>query len=360
MLLSATGEQVRYIVRILASNLRIGAVRLSLLSALARAFVLSRPPGKEPAPERLDEEGGGKYWLSVKERTEMRRVEEEEEQKAAVKAQKKGGGKGKVKADPDAAVDNKTKEDKMKGKMKTKPRAQKSALELAVEDKFKRAEQLVRRVWAKHPNFGHLVEALLEGGLEELEERVGLSVGALPVSGGDKVRGPVADGLFFSSSAGVPLEPMLGSITRSFDDIYTRLGSRPFVSEAKLDGQRGQIHVWVGDKRPPGVAEDAGKWFLDEKTGRRVWVRMFSRHLEDMSEKYPDIGGTILVGRARPLCRSGTPTDSSAYRVSSSVQSRRKIRCATLSSTAKSSRSTRSREPSRLSRSSHVSHSMNI
>jgi DNA ligase-1 len=94
---------------------------------------------------------------------------------------------------------------------------------------------------------------------------------------------------------------MLGSITRSFDDIYTRLGSRPFVSEAKLDGQRGQIHVWVGDKRPPGVADNAGKWFTDDETGKKIWVRMFSRHLEDMSEKYPDIGGTILVSRRRLL-----------------------------------------------------------
>ncbi|GAA5976630.1 hypothetical protein JCM10908_005575 [Rhodotorula pacifica] len=275
LLLSATGEQVRYIVRILASNLRIGAVRLSLLSALARAFVVSRPPGKEPPLERLDEDGGGKYWLSAKERAEMRRVEQEEEEKAAAKATKKGGGKGKGKVKAESAEEEgeaiPTTEDKIKNKIKTKPRAQKSQLELRVEDKFKTAEQLVRRVWAKHPNFGHLVEALLEGGLEELENRVGLSVG-------------------------VPLEPMLGSITRSFDDIYTRLGSRPFVSEAKLDGQRGQIHVWVGEKRPPGVADNAGKWFVDEKgtTGRKVWVRMFSRHLEDMSEKYPDIGGTIL------------------------------------------------------------------
>ncbi|GAA5865284.1 hypothetical protein JCM3774_004922 [Rhodotorula dairenensis] len=271
LLLSATGEQVRYVVRILASNLRIGAVRLSLLSALARAFVVSRPPGKEPPPELLDEEGGGRYWLSSKERSEMRRVEEDEEAKAATRSQKKGGGKGKGKAkaepaDADSAVSS---EDKVKNKVKTKPRALKSQIELAVEDKFKRAEQLVRKVWAKHPNFGHLVEALLEGGLEQLEETVGLSVG-------------------------VPLEPMLGSITRSFDDIYTRLGSRPFVSEAKLDGQRGQIHVWVGDRRPPGVADAAGKWFAGDRTGKKVWVRMFSRHLEDMSEKYPDIGGTIL------------------------------------------------------------------
>ncbi|EGU12675.1 DNA ligase [Rhodotorula toruloides ATCC 204091] len=205
LLLSSSGEQVRYIVRILVSNLRIGAVRLTLLTALARAFCLSRPKGREPSEES---------------------------------------------------------------------EAQKGQLELEVDEKLKRAEACVRRVWARHPNFGHLVEALLEGGLEQLEERVGLSIG-------------------------VPLEPMLGSITRSLDDIYTRLGSRPFVSEAKLDGQRGQIHVWVGDSRPEGVAEGSGKWFVDEESGRRAWVRMFSRHLEDMTEKYPDVGGTILGILAR-------------------------------------------------------------
>lgn len=190
LLLSATGEQVRYIVRILASNLRIGAVRLSLLSALARAFVVSRPPGKEPPSELLDGEGGGRYWLSATERAEMRRVEDEEEAKAATKAQKRGVGnapkaKGKVKAEPvdagGATLPTGTSaEDRGKNKVKAKPRAQKSRIELAVEDKFKRAEQLVRKVWAKHPNFGHLVEALLEGGLEQLEESVGLSVGELP------------------------------------------------------------------------------------------------------------------------------------------------------------------------------------
>ncbi|KPV76644.1 uncharacterized protein RHOBADRAFT_13310, partial [Rhodotorula graminis WP1] len=178
LLLSAQHEQVRFVVRILASNLRIGAVRLTLLTALARAFCLSRPEG---ATWERDE----RYEVSEEERAGMREL--------------------------------------------------------------KRAEALVRRVWARHPNFGDVVGALLTGGLGELEERVGLSVG-------------------------IPLEPMLGSITRSLSDIYTRLGSRPFVSEAKLDGQRGQIH-----------------------TGARVWMRAFSRHLEDMSDKYPDIGYSVLA-----------------------------------------------------------------
>lgn len=65
-------------------------------------------------------------------------------------------------------------------KQKTKPRAQRSAIELAVEDKLQRAEALVRRVWARHPNFEDIAGALLAGGLAELEERVGLSVGACP------------------------------------------------------------------------------------------------------------------------------------------------------------------------------------
>ncbi|BGO90108.1 hypothetical protein NBRC10512_004046 [Rhodotorula toruloides] len=257
LLLSSSGEQVRYIVRILVSNLRIGAVRLTLLTALARAFCLSRPGRKEPSEE-------SEYWITAKERKEMAKVDREEEEKASAKKAK--GGKGKAKEEEGGG--------KAAPKIKNKPKAQKGQLELEVDEKLKRAEACVRRVWARHPNFGHLVEALLEGGLEELEERVGLSVG-------------------------VPLEPMLGSITRSLDDIYTRLGSRPFVSEAKLDGQRGQIHVWVGDSRPGGVAEGSGKWFVDEESGRRAWVRMFSRHLEDMTEKYPDIGGTILGILAR-------------------------------------------------------------
>lgn len=41
---------------------------------------------------------------------------------------------------------------------------------------------------------------------------------------------------------------MLGSITRSLDDMHNKLGSRPFCSEFKYDGQRCQIHAeWFQD-----------------------------------------------------------------------------------------------------------------
>ena len=65
---------------------------------------------------------------------------------------------------------------------------------------------------------------------------------------------------------GVPLLPTLGSPTRSLDEIYDRLGTLPFAAEFKYDGQRAQIHA-----RRDG--------------GPHPYVKIFSRHLEDMTDK---------------------------------------------------------------------------
>ena len=43
MLVSAKGEEVRFLVRTLVAHLRIGAVRLTVTAALARCFCLSGP-----------------------------------------------------------------------------------------------------------------------------------------------------------------------------------------------------------------------------------------------------------------------------------------------------------------------------
>lgn len=126
------------------------------------------------------------------------------------------------------------------------------------------AAALVRRTYVRHPNYGDLSAGVLQG-LEGLEECVPLSVG-------------------------IPISPMLGSITRSLDEVYDRLGTLPFTAEAKLDGQRLQMHVRVDG--PKEQDSKGGKWV--ERDGRRAWVRLFSRHLEDMTEKYPDICLTAL------------------------------------------------------------------
>lgn len=68
---------------------------------------------------------------------------------------------------------------------------------------------------------------------------------------------------------------MLGSITRSLEEVYTRLGDLPFTAEAKLDGQRVQIHARLDG--PSGKDDGGGKW-AESKSGKtRVWVRLFSR-----------------------------------------------------------------------------------
>ncbi|TFY69614.1 hypothetical protein EVG20_g3074 [Dentipellis fragilis] len=112
-------------------------------------------------------------------------------------------------------------------------------------DKFGRAEALIRKVFVQHPNYDHIAQAILDAGLDGLADRVPLTVG-------------------------IPLHPTLGSPMRSLEEVYERLDEQPFVAEFKYDGQRAQIHAWT---------TEAGK----------SYVKIFSRHLEDMTDKYPDI-----------------------------------------------------------------------
>lgn len=167
-------EESRYIVRTLCQHLRIGAVKTTMLIALARAFILSHPPGAD-IPQRdiselkqLKKEDLAPVWLA--------------------------------------------------------------------------AEEVVKGCFARRPNYNDLVPALLEVGVsDELTLRCGLGLH-------------------------IPLRPMLGSITRDLSEMLTKLQGRDFSCEFKYDGQRAQVHC-----------DEHGK------------VSIFSRHLEVMTEKYPDL-----------------------------------------------------------------------
>ena len=105
-----------------------------------------------------------------------------------------------------------------------------------------KAEELVKACFARRPNYNDLVPCLLEVGLaDELLIRCGLALH-------------------------IPLRPMLGSITRDLGEMLTKLQDRDFTCEFKYDGQRAQVHC-----------DDSGK------------VSIFSRHLEVMTDKYPDL-----------------------------------------------------------------------
>ena len=167
-------EESRYIVRTLVQHLRIGAVKTTMLIALSRAFLISKPPGAN---------------FETRDRKQL----------------------GTLKKDQLAEV-------------------------------WSRGEEIVKACFARRPNYNDLVPTLLEIGVcDELLVRCGLGLH-------------------------VPLRPMLGNITRDLGDMLTKLQGRDFSCEFKYDGQRAQVHCDANGK-----------------------VSIFSRHLEVMTEKYPDL-----------------------------------------------------------------------
>ncbi len=182
------GEESRYIVRTLCQHLRIGAVKTTLLIALSRAFLLSRPPIARDQDM---------YEYPVRSVEELRRLKKEE-----------------------------------------------------LTEVWARGQEIVKAVFARRPNYNDLIPALLEVGVcPELLVRCGLELH-------------------------VPLRPMLGSITRDLSEMLTKLQGRDFACEFKYDGQRAQVHC-----------DERGK------------VSIFSRHLEVMTDKYPDL--VALVPKIR-------------------------------------------------------------
>ncbi|WFC99119.1 hypothetical protein MYAM1_001857 [Malassezia yamatoensis] len=107
---------------------------------------------------------------------------------------------------------------------------------------FSDAESMAKRAYARHPNWQGIVSALRAGSLASLDLEVG-----------------------------IPVTPMLGSITRSLEAVHTTMRDAPFVSEFKYDGQRIQLHV------------DHDR------------VHIFSRHLETITDKYPDIVAMVRL-----------------------------------------------------------------
>lgn len=112
----------------------------------------------------------------------------------------------------------------------------------ALAELWAKGEETIKACFARRPNYNDLVPILLEIGVcDELLVRCGLTLH-------------------------IPLMPMLGSITRDLSEMLTKLQGRDFSCEYKYDGQRAQVHC-----------DSNGK------------VSIFSRHLELMTDKYPDL-----------------------------------------------------------------------
>ena len=180
-------EESRYLVRTLAQHLRIGAVKTTMLIALSRAFLLSRPADAN---------------FEIKPQSELIKLKKE-----------------------------------------------------ALAETYAKGEELVKACFARRPNYNDLVPCLLDVGIsDELLLRCGLALH-------------------------IPLRPMLGSITRDLGEMLTKLQGRDFSCEYKYDGQRAQVHC--------------------DQNGK---VSIFSRHLEVMTDKYPDLVALVPQIRGESVC----------------------------------------------------------
>lgn len=133
LLVSAKGEETRYLVRTLCQNLRVGAVRTSILTALARAVVLTPPP-------------------DIKVTAAETSVHALPEPQAGGKAQSVKSGKQKG---ADSVRDE-------------------------LNSRCMRAEAIIKKAYVQHPNYEHIAAALLEVGLDSLTDRLPLTVGRFP------------------------------------------------------------------------------------------------------------------------------------------------------------------------------------
>ena len=127
LLVAARGEEARFLTRTLAQNLRVGALRTSILTALARSMVLTASlwglQGQDtfhsPLPLVCDEE------VATRATTAMT--------------------------------------DDIRDDLKIR---------------FSAAEKLIMRVYVQHPNYADIVNALLATGLDDLDDRVPLEIGS--------------------------------------------------------------------------------------------------------------------------------------------------------------------------------------
>lgn len=132
LLVAAKGEETRFLVRTLVQHIRVGAVRTTTLTALARALVLTRP-STQASPPPIDSPCYAFPGLVAK-----------------------------------AFFSDCNKKDK---KSVNDPARE------SIVQKFTTAEAILKKVYVQHPNYNDIVDALLSNGLEHLPQRVHVRVG---------------------------------------------------------------------------------------------------------------------------------------------------------------------------------------
>jgi DNA ligase-1 len=107
------------------------------------------------------------------------------------------------------------------------------------------AEDVLKDVYNSMPNYSLLLPILMEHGVWQLRQYCGMCVG-------------------------IPVKPMLAFPTKSISQVLDRFENVPFTCEYKYDGERAQIH-------------------LIDQEGSLKGSRIYSRNMENVTPKYPDI-----------------------------------------------------------------------
>lgn len=110
-----------------------------------------------------------------------------------------------------------------------------------IKEKLDKSVKMVKHAYNQCPNYEQVVNAIIEDGIENLENHCKLT-------------------------PGVPLKPMLANPTKGVQEILKRFEGITFTCEYKYDGERAQIHI------------------LEDGT-----IQVFSRNSENNTSKYPDL-----------------------------------------------------------------------
>ncbi|KAH9898363.1 ATP-dependent DNA ligase [Cubamyces lactineus] len=108
-------------------------------------------------------------------------------------------------------------------------------------ERLEEAASILKQVYSELPSYDLVIPALLDVGIDRLQEVCKLT-------------------------PGVPLKPMLAKPTKAIGEVLDKFEGKKFTCEYKYDGERAQVHK------------------LEDGT-----IAVFSRNSEDMSKKYPDL-----------------------------------------------------------------------
>lgn len=229
LLRSCRETEVKYLVRTLVQNLRIGVNITTALTSLARAVAFieaigdkARAAGDIAELERSDDAGV-----------------------ATRKKRKAGSQAGTVAAS--SAVSQQRDASTMDGC---------PADVIAAMDE---AAAAAKQCYSECPDVPRLVRALVSGGIERMKDECGVR-------------------------PGIGIKPMLAKITQGLDDVLSRFAGKRFAAEFKYDGQRAQIHY-----QRIRSAQGAGEAASSSSSSHRSLVRVFSRHLDDTTSRWPDV-----------------------------------------------------------------------